>query len=118
MFLGRLRMDLIDPYPADPAEDLPEFHEFLGKLRRVLAEKADGARHDREETIPDDLLDALRGISAFAIKMPKEYGGLGLPQSAYNRAMEMVERLAYYGVRAVATLYATRPESDGGVGVC
>ncbi len=31
--------------------------------------------------------------------------------------MEMVERLAYYGVRAVATLYATRPESDGGLGV-
>src|SRR5512136_2248614 len=32
-------------------------------------------------------------------------------------AMEMVERLAYYGVRAVATLYATRPESEGGLGV-
>lgn len=31
--------------------------------------------------------------------------------------MEMVERLAYYGVRAVATIYATRPESDGGLGV-
>ena len=32
-------------------------------------------------------------------------------------AMEMVERLAFYGVRAVATLYATRPESTGGLGV-
>jgi MFS family permease len=32
-------------------------------------------------------------------------------------AMEMVERLAFYGVRAVATLYATRPQSDGGLGV-
>lgn len=32
-------------------------------------------------------------------------------------AMEMVERLAYYGVRAVATLYATRAASDGGLGV-
>lgn len=32
-------------------------------------------------------------------------------------AMEMVERLAYYGVRAVATLYATRPASTGGLGV-
>ena len=31
--------------------------------------------------------------------------------------MEMVERLAYYGVRAVATIYATRPESEGGLGV-
>jgi POT family proton-dependent oligopeptide transporter len=32
-------------------------------------------------------------------------------------AMEMVERLAYYGVRAVATLYATRPASTGALGV-
>jgi MFS family permease len=31
--------------------------------------------------------------------------------------MEMVERLAYYGVRAVATLYATRPLTLGGLGV-
>jgi MFS family permease len=31
--------------------------------------------------------------------------------------MEMIERLAYYGVRAVATIYATRPESVGGLGV-
>ncbi len=31
--------------------------------------------------------------------------------------MEMVERLAYYGVRAVATLYATEPVSKGALGV-
>ncbi len=32
-------------------------------------------------------------------------------------AMEMVERLAYYGVKAVATIYATDPVSNGGLGV-
>src|SRR3990172_3338690 len=31
--------------------------------------------------------------------------------------MEMVERLAYYGVRTVSTLYATRAVSEGGLGV-
>ena len=31
--------------------------------------------------------------------------------------MEMIERLAFYGVRAVATLYATRPASEGGLAV-
>jgi len=31
--------------------------------------------------------------------------------------MEMVERLAFYGVRAVATIYATRPASEHGLGV-
>jgi proton-dependent oligopeptide transporter, POT family len=32
-------------------------------------------------------------------------------------AMEMIERLAYYGVKAVAALYATAPVSQGGLGV-
>ncbi len=31
--------------------------------------------------------------------------------------MEMVERLAFYGVRAVATIYATHPRSEGALGV-
>ena len=31
--------------------------------------------------------------------------------------MEMIERLAYYGVKAVATLYAKDPVSEGGLGV-
>src|SRR5437764_3600383 len=31
--------------------------------------------------------------------------------------MEMIERLAYYGVRTVATLYVTRPASQGGLAV-
>jgi POT family proton-dependent oligopeptide transporter len=31
--------------------------------------------------------------------------------------MEMIERLAYYGVKAVASLYAVAPEKDGGLGV-
>src|SRR5262245_27798143 len=32
-------------------------------------------------------------------------------------AMEMVERLAFYGVKAVATLYAKDPVSAGGLGI-
>src|SRR4051812_6354100 len=31
--------------------------------------------------------------------------------------MEMIERLAFYGVRAVATVYATRPATEGGLAV-
>jgi proton-dependent oligopeptide transporter, POT family len=31
--------------------------------------------------------------------------------------MEMIERLAYYGVKAVASLYAVAPAKDGGLGV-
>jgi hypothetical protein len=36
------------------------------------------------------VIDGLRRIGAFGIKIDKEYGGLGLSQSTYNRAIEMV----------------------------
>ena len=90
MFLGRLRMDLIDPYPADPSAGDEETEAFLKKLEQTLRDHVDGEAIDREGDVPESVLDALRSIGALGIKIPKEYGGLGLSQSAYNRAIEMV----------------------------
>ena len=36
--------------------------------------------------IPQDAIDALASLGAFGIKIPKEYGGLGLSQLNYSRA--------------------------------
>ena len=36
------------------------------------------------------MLDGLRALGAFGIKIPREYGGLGLSQITYNRALEIV----------------------------
>ena len=51
----------------------------------------------------------------------KIYEVKGRPQNnpliAHICSMEMVERLAYYGVRAVAGLYATTAASEGGLGI-
>ena len=45
---------------------------------------------DRTGEIPESLVQELRDMGAFGIKIPKEYGGLGLSQMSYIRAMEMV----------------------------
>jgi alkylation response protein AidB-like acyl-CoA dehydrogenase len=90
LFLGRLRMDLVDPYPDDAPGESAEARDFLGKLATLLEDRVDGARNDREEDVPADVLDALAAIGGLGIKIPKEYGGLGLSQSTYNRAIEMV----------------------------
>src|SRR5688500_13479643 len=89
LFLGRFRLDLIHPHPpADPAEEA-RAKPFMDKLRNFI-DKVDSAEIDRTGEIPESLVQELRDMGAFGIKIPKEYGGLGLSQMSYIRAMELV----------------------------
>jgi alkylation response protein AidB-like acyl-CoA dehydrogenase len=90
LFLGRFRMDLIHPHPEqhDP-DEAARAAEFLGKLRDLL-ERVDSDEIDRTGDVPETVVQELRDIGAFGIKIPREYGGLGLSQMTYIRAMEMV----------------------------
>ncbi len=89
LFLGRFRLDLIHPHPEPDPAGLARAQPFLDRLRDVL-ERVDSDAIDRTGEIPDVVLEELRSIGAFGIKIPTEYGGLGLPPIAYVRAMEMV----------------------------
>ena len=80
LFLGNLRMGLIHPYPDQDAEEVAQAKPFLDKLERFLREKVDSDQIDREGEIPDDVIQGLRELGAFGIKIPREYGGLGLSQ--------------------------------------
>ncbi len=90
LFLGRFRLDLIHPHPAleDP-EEAPRAKAFLDALRDVLA-SVDSDAIDRTGEVPESVVQALRDIGAFGIKIPREYGGLGLSQLTYIRALELV----------------------------
>ncbi|HLU49043.1 MAG TPA: acyl-CoA dehydrogenase family protein, partial [Planctomycetota bacterium] len=90
LFLGRFQSDLLLPYPFQSKEDAQIGDEFIAKLARVLEEKIDADAIDETGEIPDDAIQALREIGAFGIKIPKEYGGLGLSQTNYSRAMMFV----------------------------
>ena len=90
LFLGRLRMDLIDPFPDEPAESRRECDAYLEKVARFLREKVDAERIDREGEMPDEVVAGLAELGAFGITIPKEYGGLGMTKSSYNRIIEMV----------------------------
>lgn len=90
LFLGRFRLDLIHPHPEtiDP-EEASRARAFLDRLRAVL-DRLDSDAIDRTGEIPESVVQELRDIGAFGIKIPREYGGLGLSQMTYVRAMEMV----------------------------
>jgi alkylation response protein AidB-like acyl-CoA dehydrogenase len=89
LFLGRFRLDLIHPHPPDDPAETARAAPFLAKLRAFM-ERADSIEIDRSGEIPEPLVQELRDMGAFGIKIPKEYGGLGLSQLTYTRAMQMV----------------------------
>lgn len=90
MFLGRFRLDLIHPHPEPHAEDVNRGEEFLTELREFCETKIDGARIEREDRIPDEVVTGLKDIGALGMKVGPEYGGLGLTQVYYNKALAMV----------------------------
>ncbi|HSA57814.1 MAG TPA: acyl-CoA dehydrogenase family protein [Gemmatimonadaceae bacterium] len=90
MFLGRFRLDLIHPHPQrDDPDEARRGAEFLGRLRELL-ERVDSDEIDRTGEVPEAVVQELRDIGAFGIKIPREYGGLGLSQMTYIRAIELV----------------------------
>src|SRR5881409_209255 len=90
LFLGRVRMGLVHPYPEQDAEEERRAQPFLAGLAKLLREKVDSDRIDREGEIPEDVIQGLRELGAFGIKIPREYGGLGLSQLSYMKAIELV----------------------------
>jgi alkylation response protein AidB-like acyl-CoA dehydrogenase len=89
LFLGNFKLDLIHPQPKlDPAA-VEKGEAFMSKLRAFLEEHVDPLEIEREAKIPDNVVEGLKEIGALGIKVYAEYGGLGLSQVYYNKALMM-----------------------------
>src|SRR3954471_9984852 len=89
LFLRRFRLHLIHPHPIEDPEEEARARPFLEKLRAFL-QRVDSDMIDRTGEIPEEYVQELRDMGAFGIKIPTEYGGLGLSYTSYTRAMAMV----------------------------
>ena len=86
LFMGKVRLEKLMPFPEQTHEDRDQGDAFLQRLEKILHEQVDPDAIDRTGEIPDDVIKSLAGIGAFAIKVPTQYGGLGLSQTNYCRA--------------------------------
>ncbi|GAB3254822.1 acyl-CoA dehydrogenase family protein [Arthrobacter pigmenti] len=89
LYLGDFDLSLIHPHPTPTSEDRAEGEEFLAKLD-AYCRSLDSARVEREAKIPDEYLNGLAELGVFGMKIPKEYGGLGLSLTYYGRALMLV----------------------------
>ncbi|MFF4589921.1 acyl-CoA dehydrogenase family protein [Streptomyces sp. NPDC001388] len=90
LFLGRFRLDLIHPHPLPTDEAVRRGEQFLAKLRTFCETKIDGALIEREARIPDEVVDGLKELGALGMKIDPKYGGLGLTQVYYNKALALI----------------------------
>jgi hypothetical protein len=90
LFEGSFRLDLVHPYPSPDPADLERARPFMEKLERFMRERVDSDKIDREGKIPPEIVRGLGEIGAFGIKIPTEYGGLGLSQYSYTHAIGLV----------------------------
>src|SRR4051794_25534759 len=89
LFLGNFRLDLIHPQPELDAAAVMKGETFLERLRAFLTEHVDRQQIEREARIPESVIQGLGELGALGMKIPEEYGGLGLSQVYYNRALAM-----------------------------
>ena len=90
LFMGRAVWSRALPFPAQSPEDAAAGQPFLDELAHILRHETDPDRIDAEGEIPDALIDRLAKLGAFGIKIPREYGGLGLSQANYCRAAQLL----------------------------
>lgn len=90
LFRGAVHWDLIHPFPEQSRQDKEEGDKFLKRLDEFLKANLDPDDVDQTREIPDIVIKGLVEMGGFAIKVPKEYDGLGLNQANYNRAVHLL----------------------------
>jgi len=90
LFEGSFRPELIHPFPEPDPADVAKARPFLDRLEQFLLTEVDGDQIDRDAKIPPEVVAELKAMGAFGIKIGEEYGGLGLSQLMYTKAIGMV----------------------------
>ena len=90
LFEGNFELGLVHPFPEPDPADLARAKPFMAKLEAFMRDKVDSDKIDREGKISPELVEELRQMGAFGIKIAEEYGGLGLSQYSYTKAIALV----------------------------
>ena len=89
LYLGSFDLSLIHPWPAARAEDVERGEAFMERLTEFCRTMS-GRVIERDAKIPDEYLRGLAGLGVFGMKIPLEYGGLGLSLVYYGRALALL----------------------------
>ncbi|MET3812027.1 acyl-CoA dehydrogenase family protein [Arthrobacter sp. UYEF3] len=89
LYLGSFDLSLVHPWPQAPVDDVERGEAFMEHLT-AYCRTMSGRTIERDARIPDEYLSGLAGLGVFGMKIPREYGGLGLSLVYYGRALALL----------------------------
>lgn len=99
LFVGRFDSKMLFPFPQQSAEDRKLGDQVIDPFVAFLEKNLNPELVDATRTIPQNVIDEMKRTGIFALKVPKEYGGLGFSQTNYCRLVMKVA--SYCGGTAV-----------------
>ncbi len=94
--------------PPEPPEEKAAGEAFCKQVEHFLLHEVDPEEIEREAKIPERVIQGLFKIGAFGMKIPKEYGGLGLSYTNYGRVLTLIA-----GWSNILALTVAVPQSIG-----
>jgi alkylation response protein AidB-like acyl-CoA dehydrogenase len=90
LFIGDFDFKLLHPFPEQTEEDRKIGDAVIDPFIAFLKDNLDPEEVDATREIPKKVIDEMKKMGIFALKVPKEYGGLGLSQTNYCRLVMKV----------------------------
>ncbi|KIA78672.1 acyl-CoA dehydrogenase family protein [Parachlamydia acanthamoebae] len=99
LFTGNFDWRLLFPFPEQDPEDQKIGDAFADQLMALLTTQLDPDKVDETREIPKEVIAEMAKLGVFAMKIPKQYDGLGFSNTNYNRTVMKVA--SYCGSTAV-----------------
>jgi acyl-CoA dehydrogenase family member 9 len=110
------------PFPAVDENEKRHTEELIIKLKDFCEKEIDPVAIDRNASIPDSVIKGLGKLGILGLTVPEKFGGLGMTQYAYCRALEqlaghcgstalMVNAHQSVGLKAIQ-LFGTEKQKD------
>ena len=106
IFWGRVRDDLIFPYPELSEEDKKKSKPLIEQLEVYLKNEHPSVQIDTNEETPEWVLKRLFDMGVMGMTISKEYGGLGLGVTSYNQVLQRI------GARCASTSVIVSPHQS------
>ncbi len=90
LFWGNFREELAFPYPEQDAKEISECDQLLARLDHYMNHEHPSISIDQDQEIPRWVVDKLFSLGVLGMTIPKEFGGLGMGITSYNRVLERI----------------------------
>ena len=90
LYWGAFEVRHVFPYPRVDEVEQRRTEELLQKLKLFCEREIDPAAIDRNAQIPETVIKGLGRLGIMGLTVPDKFGGLGMTQYAYCRALEQL----------------------------